>query len=85
MIKTQFAQKIHILHSDNAKEYTPRSFAYYWSDKGIIHPTSCAHTPQQNGVVECKNHYLLDVAYCLLIHMHVPNNFGVMLFSLLVI
>jgi transposase InsO family protein len=85
MIKTQFAQKIRILRSDNAKEYTSRSFAYYWFDKGIIHQTSCAHTPQQNGVAECKNRYLLDVACCLLIHMHVPNNFGVMPFSLLVI
>jgi hypothetical protein len=37
MIKTQFAQKICILHSDNAKEYTSSSFASYLFDKGIIH------------------------------------------------
>jgi transposase InsO family protein len=45
MIKTQFAQKIRILHLDNAKEYTSRSFDSYLSDKSIIHQTSYAHTP----------------------------------------
>jgi hypothetical protein len=44
--------------------------------KGIIHQTSCAHTPQQNGVVENKNQHLLEVAHCLLFHMHVPKIFG---------
>jgi hypothetical protein len=61
------------LHSDNAKEYTSHSFASYLSDKGIIHQTSCAHTPQQNSVTKRKNRHLLDVACCLLIHMHVPK------------
>jgi hypothetical protein len=75
MIKTQFSQKIRILRSDNAKEYTSSSFASYLSDKGIIHQTSCAHTPQQNGAAERKNRHLLDVVRCLLIHMHVPKHF----------
>jgi transposase InsO family protein len=75
MVKTQFAQKICLLRSDNAKEYKSGSFASYLSDKGIIHQTSCAHTPQQNGVAERKNRYLLDVTRCLLSHMHVPKQF----------
>jgi transposase InsO family protein len=75
MIKTQFAQKIHVLRSDNVKEYTSNSFASYLSEKGIIHQTSCAHTPQQNGVAERKNRHLLEVARCLLFHMHVPKQF----------
>jgi hypothetical protein len=75
MIKTQFTKKIRILRSDNAKEYTSSSFASYLFIKGIIHQTSCAHTLQQNGVVEHKNHNLLDVACCLLFYMHVPKHF----------
>jgi hypothetical protein len=63
------------LRSDNAKEYTSSSFASYLSKKGIIHQTSCAHTLQQNGVVERKNCHLLDVVSCLLIHIHVPKHF----------
>jgi hypothetical protein len=75
MIKPQFAQKIHILRSDNAKEYTSRSFDSYLYYKGIIHQTSYAHIPQQNGVVERKNRRLLDVTHCLLSHLHVPKHF----------
>jgi transposase InsO family protein len=84
IFKTQFAQKIRILRSDHAKEYASCSFASYLYDKDIIHQTSCACIPQQNGVAERKTRHLLDVARCLLFHMHVPNNFGVT-FSLLVI
>ena len=45
------------------------------SEKGIIHQTLCAHTPQQNGVAERNNRHLLEVARCLLFHMHVPKQF----------
>lgn len=60
---------------DNAREYDSASLATYLSDKGIVHQTSCAHTPQQNGIVEHKNHHLLEVAQVLLFHMYVPNQF----------
>jgi transposase InsO family protein len=75
MVKTQFAQKICLLRSDNAKEYTSGSLTSYLSDKDIIHQISCAHTPQQNGVAKRKNRHLLDVTCCLLSHMHVPKQF----------
>jgi hypothetical protein len=45
VIKTQFTQKIRILHYDYTKEYTSSPFAFYLSNKDIIHQTSCAHTP----------------------------------------
>jgi hypothetical protein len=75
MIKTKFTQKIHILCYDNAKQYTSSHFASYLFDKDIIHQTSCAHTPQQNGVVDRKNCHLLNVARCHLFHMHVAKHF----------
>nr|GEY39379.1 retrovirus-related Pol polyprotein from transposon TNT 1-94 [Tanacetum cinerariifolium] len=37
---------------------------------GITHETSAAKTPQQNGVVECRNHMLVEAARTMLIFSH---------------
>jgi len=41
----------------------------------ILHQTSCAYTPQQNGVVECKNKYLVGITRTLSILGRVPQRF----------
>jgi len=42
---------------------------------GILHQTSCAYTPQQNGVAERKNKHLVETTHTLLIHGGVPQCF----------
>ncbi|RVW90294.1 Retrovirus-related Pol polyprotein from transposon RE1 [Vitis vinifera] len=44
--------------ADNAREYFSAPFTSFMSQHGIIHQSSCAHTPQQNGVAERKNRHL---------------------------
>ena len=73
--KTQFGHSICILRSDNAKEYFSIHFSNYLQASGILHQSSCSHTPQQNGVAERKNHHLLEIARCLLLHMNIPRPF----------
>jgi len=50
--KNQFGISIRILCSDNGREYLSHSFKNFMASHGIRHQTSCAYTPQQNGVVE---------------------------------
>ncbi|RVW27581.1 Retrovirus-related Pol polyprotein from transposon TNT 1-94 [Vitis vinifera] len=60
---------------DNAREYFSAQFTLFMSHHGILHRSSCAHTPQQNGVAERKNRHLVKTARTLLLHSHVPFRF----------
>ncbi|RVW47171.1 Retrovirus-related Pol polyprotein from transposon TNT 1-94 [Vitis vinifera] len=74
-IQTQFNISIRVLRSDNAREYFSTPFTSFMSQHGIIHQSSCAHTPQQNGVAERKNRHLVETTRTLLLHSHVPFRF----------
>ena len=47
--------------SDNGGEYTSNDFQGYLAENGIESQTSCAYTPEQNGVTERKNRHLSQV------------------------
>jgi transposase InsO family protein len=74
-IKNQFNTTIKILRTDNAREYMSSQFQSFLTLQGIIHQSSCAHTPQQNGVAERKNRHLVETARTLLLHHNVPSRF----------
>lgn len=63
------------LKSDLGGEYMSCEFHEFLNQKGIVSQRSCPYTPQQNGVVECKNCHLLDVARTLLLEFSVPPKF----------
>jgi len=84
-IKTQFSVSIRVLRSDNGREYLSHSLKQFMASHDILHQTSCAYTPQQNGVAERKNRHLIETTRTLLIHGEFLNIFGVMLFLLPVI
>ncbi|RVX12017.1 Retrovirus-related Pol polyprotein from transposon RE2 [Vitis vinifera] len=56
-------------------DYSRSQFTSFMSHHGILHQSSCAHTPQQNGVAERKNRHLVETARTLLLHSHVPFRF----------
>lgn len=75
MIQTQFQTKVQILKTDNALEYFKSTLGSFLLDQGILHISSCAHTPQQNGVAERKNRHLLEVARSLMFSSNLPKHF----------
>ena len=74
-ILTQFNIYIRELHSDSVMEYFSAPFISFMSQHGILHQSFCAHTPQQNGVAECKDRHLIETTRTLLLHYHVPFHF----------
>ena len=61
IIETQYNTKLWVLRSDNGREYQSSNLQKYLERHDIIHQTKCSNTPWQNGVVERKNHHLLEV------------------------
>ena len=49
-----FQSSIHILRTDNGREYFSEELNQYLVEHGILHQSSCTSTPQQNGVAERK-------------------------------
>ena len=74
-VRTQFNTSIRILRSDNAKKYLSGSFFSFSSSHWILYQSSCAYTPQQNGVAEHKNRHLVETAHTLLLHHKVTQCF----------
>ncbi|GJY17687.1 putative RNA-directed DNA polymerase [Tanacetum coccineum] len=50
------------------------SLSLFCENNGMIHQTSCAYTPQQNGIVERKHRHLLNVTRSLLFQGGIPLN-----------
>ncbi|KAJ0625451.1 putative RNA-directed DNA polymerase [Helianthus annuus] len=75
MIHTQFQKEIQILRSDNGGEFVNASIKQFCQTKGIIHQTTCPHTPEQNGVAERKNRIILEMTRAFLIESKVPKFF----------
>ncbi|MFS8013529.1 putative RNA-directed DNA polymerase [Helianthus anomalus] len=75
LVLTQFKKKIKIFRSDNGTEFVNNKMDNFCKAKGILHQTSCAYTPQQNGVVERKHRHLLNLARSLLFQSGIPLSF----------
>jgi hypothetical protein len=54
-------------------EFKNNKFSQVFKQKRIIHQTICINIPEQNGVSERKNRYLLEVTRALLFQTNVPK------------
>ena len=83
MVENQSGYKIQAVRSDNGKEYTSAEFDMFCEEAGIEHQLTALYTPQQNGVSERRNRYIMEMA-CYMTRSY-PNIFGlkrpVLLFS----
>ncbi|GKA32269.1 putative RNA-directed DNA polymerase, partial [Tanacetum coccineum] len=71
-IQNQFKCSIKTVRSDNGTEFVNNKMALLFNNLGIVHQTSCAYTPQQNGIAERKHRHLLNVSRSLLFQSGIP-------------
>lgn len=66
LVKTQFDHYPKVIRSDGGGEYGSNSLKKYFDDHGIVHHRTAPYSPQQNGVAERKNRYLVEMMRCML-------------------
>ena len=57
-VQTQFGRTIQTIRTDNGSAFHMDS---YFASHGIVHQSSCAYAPQQNGIMERKHQHILNV------------------------
>jgi transposase InsO family protein len=73
------------IHSDNWTEFRNAFFDQFCLEHGIDQQFSAPRVPQQNGVMERKNHTLVEMARTMLDEHRLLGAFGLMRLALLVI
>nr|GEV07769.1 retrovirus-related Pol polyprotein from transposon TNT 1-94 [Tanacetum cinerariifolium] len=64
--------QIRIVRTDKGTEFLNKTLHAYFASEGILHQTSVARTPEQNGVVERRNRTLVEAARTMLSAAKVP-------------
>nr|GEW40983.1 retrovirus-related Pol polyprotein from transposon TNT 1-94 [Tanacetum cinerariifolium] len=64
--------QVRIVQTDKGTKFLNKSLHAYFASEGIKHQTSVARTPEQNGVVERRNHTFVEAARTMLSAAKVP-------------
>jgi transposase InsO family protein len=66
---------LNAIHSDNGTEFRNAFFDQFCLEHGVDQQFSASRVPQQNGVVERKNHTLVEMARMMLDEHRTPKRF----------
>nr|GFB90690.1 Gag-Pol polyprotein [Tanacetum cinerariifolium] len=64
--------QVRVVRTDKSIEFLNQTLHAYFPAEGILHQTSIAQTPEQNGVVERRNRTLVEAARTMLSAAKVP-------------
>ncbi|GJR56823.1 integrase, catalytic region, zinc finger, CCHC-type containing protein [Tanacetum coccineum] len=65
-------QLVQFVQTDNGTEFVNKNLTDFYESFGITHEKTVLRTPQQNGVVEQRNHTLVEAARTMLIFSKAP-------------
>ncbi|GJZ28017.1 retrovirus-related pol polyprotein from transposon TNT 1-94, partial [Tanacetum coccineum] len=72
MIQVWLKTPVRCIRTDNGTEFVNQTLREYYEKVGISHETSVACSPQQNNVVERRNHTLIEADRTMLIYAKAP-------------
>nr|GEW56032.1 uncharacterized mitochondrial protein AtMg00810-like [Tanacetum cinerariifolium] len=72
MIQVRLKVPIRRIRTDNGTEFVNKTLREYYEKVGIYHKISLALSSQQNGVIERRNHTLIEAARTMLIYVKAP-------------
>jgi transposase InsO family protein len=70
--RTKQIRKIKVLRADNEGEYTSNDFKDFYKEAGIKRELTISYNPQQNGVVERKNRFIISSAKAMIHDQGLP-------------
>jgi len=70
---TQSGHRCRVVRTDNGTEYVNAELKQFFTARGIIHQTSVAYTPEQNGAAERLNRTLLERVRAMLTDAGLPG------------
>ena len=66
---------IEILRSDRGKEFTNHEFVKFLDDQNIKHELTTVYTPEQNGVAERDNRFIMEAVWSMIYSANVHLRF----------
>nr|GEY97457.1 putative ribonuclease H-like domain-containing protein [Tanacetum cinerariifolium] len=76
MIQRNLQALVITVRTDRCTEFLNKTLNAFFKEEGIVHQTSTARTPEQNGVVERWNRTLVEAARMMLSASKLPLFFG---------
>nr|GEU52105.1 putative ribonuclease H-like domain-containing protein [Tanacetum cinerariifolium] len=76
LVQKGLQAQVRIVQTDKGTKFLNQTLHAYFDAEGILHQTSVARTPEQNGVVKRQNRTLVEAARTMLSAAKVPLFFG---------
>ncbi|GKB99311.1 retrovirus-related pol polyprotein from transposon TNT 1-94 [Tanacetum coccineum] len=71
-IQVGLNKTVRFIRTDNGTEFVNQVMSEYYEGVGIFHQKSVPRTPQQNGIVERRNHTLVEAVRTMMIFSKAP-------------
>nr|GFA92895.1 copia protein [Tanacetum cinerariifolium] len=81
LVQRGLQAQVRVVRTDKGTEFLNQTLHAYFAAEGILHQTSVARTPEQNGVVERRNRTLIEAARTMLsaakeeVYVNQPDGF----------